>query len=124
MDYTCRKITLNISAIHFLFANIQKKIEIESFERKKMLTSPKLTLRKASQAFFFGFECEGIQKKTVSLHSVHEARSLREPEGICGREEALYAAPLCGSRLHGAHDVFGDDGDRGPPSALRAGGGK
>ena len=53
MDYTCRKITLNISAIHFLFANIQKKIEIESFERKKMLKSPKLTLRKASQAFFF-----------------------------------------------------------------------
>ena len=30
-----------------------KKNEIESFERKKMLTSPKLTLRKASQAFFF-----------------------------------------------------------------------
>ena len=53
MDYTCRKITLNISAIHFLVENIKKKIEIESFERKKMLTSPKLTLRKASQAFFF-----------------------------------------------------------------------
>ena len=30
--------------------------------------------------------------------------------------------PLCRSRLHGAHDVYGDDGDRGPTSALRAGG--
>ena len=33
MDYTCRKILLNISAIHFLGAKIIKNIEIESFLR-------------------------------------------------------------------------------------------